>query len=72
MIKPTHRAIQKYYEVLKGFDAQNVGHELAVRSAFQALLADVCSRERKWTLIPELSDRNGIIAVPFSIQCIEK
>ncbi|MCX7017342.1 MAG: N-6 DNA methylase, partial [Candidatus Sumerlaeota bacterium] len=59
MIKPTHKAIQAYYKAMQGFDAQDVHHETGVRAAFQTLLADVAARERKWTLIAELSERAG-------------
>ncbi len=53
-IKPTHKAIQAYYDALKGYDAQDVRHETAVRSAFQNLLAET-AKLRKWNLVPELS-----------------
>lgn len=53
-IKPTHKAIEKYYATLAEQAAQGVAHEMAVRSAFQNLLADT-ARARGWTFIPELS-----------------
>lgn len=53
-IKPTHKAIQAYYDSLKSYEAQGVSHETAVRSAFQNLLAET-AKTRKWNLVPELS-----------------
>jgi hypothetical protein len=53
-VKPTHKPVKQYYEALAGFAAQGVGHEMAVRSAFQHLLEDT-GRKAGWTLIPELS-----------------
>jgi hypothetical protein len=38
LIKPTHKAIQGYYEKLKGYAAHEVTHEMGLRSAFQQLL----------------------------------
>ena len=37
-IKPNHKAIKAYYEVLKAYERQEVQHETALRSAFQSLL----------------------------------
>jgi len=52
-IKPTHRAIKAYYEKLESLSPQpGADHEMAVRSAFQALL-DATARAHGWTLIPE-------------------
>ncbi len=53
-IKPTHKAIQAYYDGLKAYEGQGISHETAVRSAFQNLLAET-AKLRKWTLVPELS-----------------
>jgi len=53
-IKPTHKSIQGYYENLKAYSAQNVTHEMGLRSAFQHLLEDT-GRPHKWTLVPEQS-----------------
>jgi hypothetical protein len=53
-IKPTHKAIQAYYESLRAYDGQGVSHESAVRSAFQNLLAETAKGQR-WTLVPELT-----------------
>ena len=55
-LKPTHRAIRKYYDALATYSDQHVDHETAVRSAFQTLLADT-AKTAGWTLIPELSAR---------------
>jgi len=56
-IKPSHRAIKKYYETLGRMHAQDVSHESAVRSAFQNLLADL-AKSRNWDLIPELGGKH--------------
>jgi len=53
-VKPTHKAVKQYYQALEEFAAQGVGHEMAVRSAFQHLLEET-GRKAGWTLIPELS-----------------
>lgn len=53
-IKPTHKAVQAYYEVLRRYGGQGVAHEGALRSAFQEMLAET-ARARGWTLVPELS-----------------
>ena len=53
-IKPTHKAVQAYYDSLKAYEGQGISHETAVRSAFQNLLAET-AKVRKWTLVPELS-----------------
>ena len=57
-IKPTHKAIQRYYDSLKAYSKQHVDHESAVRSAFQNLLADT-AKAHAWVLIPELKTRAG-------------
>jgi len=58
-VKPTHKAVKSYYAALATYADQSVGHEGALRSAFQNLLADN-GRKVGWTLIPELSlDANG-------------
>ena len=55
-IKPTHKAVQAYYEALAKYQVQDVGHESALRSAFQNLLAET-GKLRNWTLVPELAMR---------------
>src|ERR1700694_5365945 len=57
-IKPAHKAIQAYYETLTAYSERHVGHEGAVRSAFQTLLADTAKLHR-WLLIPEKRMRVG-------------
>ena len=46
--------MKAYYEALGQFDALNVEHEMAVRSAFQHLLQK-CGGQFHWTLVPEFS-----------------
>lgn len=53
-LKPSHKAIQAYYDTLKAYDAQGVQHEMGLRSAFQNLLAET-GKATRWTLVPELS-----------------
>jgi predicted helicase len=50
-LKPTHKPVQAYYEVLGRFQRLGVKHEGAVRSAFQALL-EHCARQAGRTLVP--------------------
>jgi hypothetical protein len=57
-IAPTHKAIAAYYAELENYRARGVTHELALKTAFQTLLAKV-AQERKWTLVPELTLDNG-------------
>lgn len=40
-IKANHKAIQAYYQTLKDYHEHGVGHETALRSAFQNLLAEI-------------------------------
>lgn len=54
LIKPSSKAIQAYYDALSAYKGQGVGHETAIRSAFQNLLAET-ARARSWTLVPELT-----------------
>ena len=58
LIKPTHKAVQLYYQTLQGFEHQHVTHEGALRSAFQTMLADT-ARTHNWTLVPELATKAG-------------
>ncbi|HEV2400499.1 MAG TPA: type ISP restriction/modification enzyme [Candidatus Sulfotelmatobacter sp.] len=53
-LKPNHATVKAYYETLHQFGQLHIDHEMAVRSAFQDLLA-TCGRrtEPKLTLIPE-------------------
>ena len=58
-ITTTHKkAIDHYYKELASYQAQNVTHETAVRSAFQNLLA-AFAQTVNWTLIPEQTLANG-------------
>ena len=43
ILKPTHKPIRAYYAALVQFERLGITHETAVRSAFQALLADSVS-----------------------------
>jgi hypothetical protein len=43
-ISPHHRAIQQYYDELRGYDAQGATHEGATSTAFQNLLANLAKR----------------------------
>ena len=52
----TRRAVDAYYKTLKEFDFQGAIHEGAVSTAFQTLLTEV-GRKYKWTLIPQLGDK---------------
>jgi hypothetical protein len=51
-IKATHKAIQLYYQTLQAYHEHGVGHETAVRSAFQNLLAET-AKSHRWLLVPE-------------------
>ncbi|HEX8727289.1 MAG TPA: N-6 DNA methylase, partial [Ktedonobacterales bacterium] len=52
------KAIQAYYAALDDLGAQGISHELALRTAFQNLLAHY-AQQLKWTLIAELTLKNG-------------
>ena len=51
-LKPTHKLVKTYYEVLGQFGQLEIDHEGAVRSAFQNLLAG-CGSKLDLTLVPE-------------------
>lgn len=51
-LKPSHKPIKNYYEVLEQYSKLGVIHEGAVRSAFQSLL-DSCAKQFQWTLVAE-------------------
>ncbi len=57
-IKPTDKVIRAYYEALRAYERQDVEHEAATSTAFQALL-DQVGRRFGWTLIPQLADAAG-------------
>ncbi len=52
-IKPTHKAIQTYYDTLRTYADQHVEHEWALETAFSRLLADT-AKPHGWTLIAKL------------------
>ena len=52
------KAVDQYYKELAAYQAHNVSHETAVRSAFQNLLA-IFAQSANWTLIPEQTLANG-------------
>src|ERR1017187_7925927 len=51
-LKPSHKLVKRYYETLGNCGQLTIDHEMAVRSAFQALLRG-CGRQFEWTLVPE-------------------
>ena len=51
-LKPSHKLVKSYHEALGQFGQLNIDHEMAVRSAFQGLLAG-CGPQFDWTLVPE-------------------
>jgi hypothetical protein len=53
LLKPTHKAIQRYYQALRTYSDQHVSHEGALETAFQRLLADTAPAHG-WTLLPKL------------------
>src|ERR1017187_6917088 len=64
-LKPTHKLVKSYYETLGQYGQLDIDHEMAVRSAFQALLRG-CGRQFEWTLVPEYpihKPKAGIIKV---------
>jgi hypothetical protein len=52
LLKPTHKAIQHYYQALQTYSDHHVKHEGALETAFQRSLADM-ARQHGWTLIPK-------------------
>lgn len=56
MLTPTSRPVKEYYNTLKTFQKEKVGHESATREAFKNLLTHA-SKLRNWIVIPELSQR---------------
>jgi predicted helicase len=51
-LKPAHKPIKIYYEVLAEYGQKGVTHEGAVQTAFHDLLVS-CGRQLEWTLIPQ-------------------
>ena len=63
-LTPRHSLVKKYYATLQDLRSQNVEHELGLRRAFEALLAE-SARLRRWTLVGELStESRGRTVVP--------
>jgi len=58
VIKPTHRAIQRYYDSLKRLSGEHVTHELGLRPAFQNLLEET-AKVHGWSFISELTTPGG-------------
>jgi predicted helicase len=52
MIKPSSSAIKKFFEARAGLEHQRVRKEMGLRTAFQALIADV-GRLHKWDFVAE-------------------
>lgn len=50
ILKPTHKPVKAYYEVLQQFERIDVTHETAVSTAFQNLLQHCC-KQFDWTLV---------------------
>jgi len=64
-LKPTHKLVKSYYDTLGQYGQLDIDHEMAVRSAFQALLRG-CGKQFEWTLVPEYAihkPKAGIIKV---------
>ncbi len=59
VISPTAAPIKHYYEELAQYQAQGVTHELAVKTAFQNVLAGLAPTVG-WTLIPEQTLPDGM------------
>src|SRR5262245_54090974 len=58
IISPTAVPIKRYYEELAQYQMQGVTHELAVKTAFQNVLASFAPTAG-WILIPEQTLPNG-------------
>jgi hypothetical protein len=52
LIKPTHKALKKYYATLQSFRDDHVTHEGALETAFQRLLEET-AKSHHWKLIPK-------------------
>jgi hypothetical protein len=53
VVKPNHKAVQRYYATLREYHDQRVKHEGALETGFQRLLADT-AQAHGWTLLPKL------------------
>jgi hypothetical protein len=56
LLKPSHKAIKRYYEALRTYREQRVDHEGATETGFQQRLAET-GRAHDLTLIPKLKVR---------------
>lgn len=54
LVKPTNKALTRYYDALREYREQRVLHEGAVETAFQGLLRDT-AKPHKWFLVPKQS-----------------
>ena len=71
IIKPGLAAIKRYYDELKTYDEMQIGHETAIRSAFQSLLKET-AKKRGWTLVTEKRMKvSGQDVVPDGTMCDE-
>jgi hypothetical protein len=71
IIKPTHKAIVAYYETLKAYGEHDVGHETALRSAFQNLPAETAKAHHR-LLVPEQRTKvGGKTVIPDATLCDE-
>src|SRR5258706_4598471 len=57
-ISPHHKAIAQYYQELEQYRQHQVTHELATKTAFQALLSTL-AQTADWRMIPEQRLANG-------------
>lgn len=58
-IKPTDRAIKRYYETLEALRTQGAVNELQLRRAFSDLLSSTASKALGWTLVEEQVDTSA-------------
>src|SRR2546428_679962 len=75
-IKPSHKAIQQYYQSLKDYGGVGVKHEGAVETAFQRLLEQVAKSHHCHNTVYErffqgysvkVADTHGIVYTPQEI-----
>ncbi len=57
-IKPTHKALKKYYAALQSYRDHQVKHEGALETAFQRLLEET-AKSHGWNLTPKQSLKVG-------------
>ena len=51
-IKPTHKALKRYYAALQSYRDHQVTHEGALETAFQRLLEET-GKSHGWRLVPK-------------------